>query len=82
MNRILKAAAITLLSADLVRLCIGVMVFNVIALALPLSFLVRLCGDRTLLGDRANGRVRTALMWALTGSILVAGLAGMAQFLG
>jgi Mn2+/Fe2+ NRAMP family transporter len=53
---VIPAAAVALLSADLVRLCVGAMVFNVIILALPLAFLVRLTSDRELLGDLANSR--------------------------
>jgi Mn2+/Fe2+ NRAMP family transporter len=78
---VLPAAALVLLSADLVRLCIGAMVFNVIVLALPLGFLVRLTSDRKLLGDLANSRRHAALLWLLTGVILLAGVFGMVQYL-
>jgi len=57
-------------SADLVRLCIEAMVFNVIVLALPLAFIVRLSGDRELLGDLANSRVHSAVLWLLTAAVL------------
>jgi Mn2+/Fe2+ NRAMP family transporter len=57
------------------------MVFNVIVLALPLSFLVRLTSDRELLGDLVNSRRHTVTLWALTAVLLVAGVVGMVQFL-
>jgi Mn2+/Fe2+ NRAMP family transporter len=78
---VVPAAAVALLSADLVRLCIEVMVFNVIILALPLAFLVRLTSDRGLLGDLANSRPRAALLWTVTGGLLAAGTFGMIQYL-
>ena len=68
---VLPAAAVALLSADLVRLCVGAMVFNVIVLALPLAFLVRLTSDRVLLGDLANSRRHTP---ALQSQCVSAGL--------
>jgi Mn2+/Fe2+ NRAMP family transporter len=78
---VIPAAAVALLSADLVRLCIGVMVFNVIVLALPLAFLVRLTSDRELLGDLANSRARAAVLWGVTIGLLGCGTYGMVQFL-
>jgi len=78
---VLPAAGVALVSADLVRLCIGAMVFNVIVLALPLAFIVRLSGDRELLGDLANSRRHTALLWAMTAVVLGAGVFGMFQYL-
>jgi Mn2+/Fe2+ NRAMP family transporter len=78
---VLPAAVVALTSADLVRLCIEVMVFNVIVLALPLAFLVRLTSDRGLLGDLANSRRHSAVLWLLTAALLAAGLFGMFQYL-
>jgi Mn2+/Fe2+ NRAMP family transporter len=78
---VLPAAAVALFSRDLVRVCVGAMVFNVIVLALPLSFLVRLTSDRELLGDLVNSRRHTAVLWALTIVLLAAGVFGMFQFL-
>jgi Mn2+/Fe2+ NRAMP family transporter len=78
---VVPAAAVVLFSADLVRVCIGAMVFNVIVLVLPLSFLVRLTSDRELLGDLANSTFRAALLWVATASLLVCGVYGMYQFL-
>jgi Mn2+/Fe2+ NRAMP family transporter len=57
------------------------MVFNVIVLALPLAFLVRLTGDRELLGDLANSRRHSAVLWAMTATLLLAGVYGMFQYL-
>ena len=78
---VVPAAAVALFSRDLVQLCIGAMVFNVVVLALPLSFLVLLTSDRSLLGDLANSRAHAAFLWAMTVVILLAGTFGMVQFL-
>jgi Mn2+/Fe2+ NRAMP family transporter len=78
---VIPAAVVALASADLVRLCIAAMVFNVIVLALPLAFIVRLTGDRELLGDLANSRRHSALLWVLTAVVLASGLFGMVQYL-
>lgn len=78
---VIPAAVVALTSADLVRLCIAAMVFNVIVLALPLAFIVQLTGDRDLLGDLANSRRHSALLWVLTGVVLASGLFGMVQYL-
>jgi Mn2+/Fe2+ NRAMP family transporter len=78
---VLPAAVVVLASADLVRLAVGAMVFNVIVLALPLAFLVRLTSDRDLLGDLANSRRHTALLWVLTAVLLACGVVGMAEFI-
>jgi Mn2+/Fe2+ NRAMP family transporter len=78
---VLPAAALTLLSRDLVQLCIGAMVFNVIVLALPLAFLVKLTSDRDLLGDLVNSTRRSAVLWATTVVLLVCGTYGMWQYL-
>jgi Mn2+/Fe2+ NRAMP family transporter len=78
---VLPAAVVVLFSADLVRVAVGAMVFNVIVLALPLAFLVRLTSDRDLLGELANSRRQTALLCFLTVGLLVCGLVGMAEFL-
>ncbi|HEY5486412.1 MAG TPA: divalent metal cation transporter [Candidatus Limnocylindrales bacterium] len=78
---VLPAAVVVLASADLVRVAVGAMVLNVIVLALPLAFLVRLTSDRDLLGDLANSRRRTALLCVLTAVLLVCGVVGMAEFL-
>jgi Mn2+/Fe2+ NRAMP family transporter len=78
---VLPAAAVVLFSSDLVRLCVGSMVFNVVMLALPLAFLVRLTSDRELLGDLANSRPRAALLWTVTVVLLASGIFGMYQYL-
>jgi Mn2+/Fe2+ NRAMP family transporter len=78
---VIPAAAVVLFSADFVRLCVGAMVFNVVVLALPLAFLIRLTSDRELLGDLANSRPRAALLWSVTVLLLAAGTLGMIQYL-
>jgi Mn2+/Fe2+ NRAMP family transporter len=78
---VIPAAAVVLLSSDMVRLCVGAMVFNVIILALPLAFLVRLTSDRDLLGDLANSRPRAVLLWVVVAALLASGVFGMFQYL-
>jgi Mn2+/Fe2+ NRAMP family transporter len=78
---VIPAAALVLFSSDFVRLCVGVMVFNVIVLALPLAFLVRMTSDRDLLGDLVNSRARAALLWFVTLVLLGSGVFGMYQYL-
>jgi Mn2+/Fe2+ NRAMP family transporter len=78
---VIPAAAVVLVSPDLVRLCVGSMVFNVVVLALPLAFLVRLTSDRELLGDLANSRPHTALLWVVTLVLLACGVFGMIEYL-
>jgi Mn2+/Fe2+ NRAMP family transporter len=78
---VIPAAFVALFSPDLVRLCIGAMVFNVVVLALPLAFLVRLTSDRDLLGDLANSTFRAAVLWGVTALLLVSGVFGMYQYL-
>ena len=80
-SRCIPAAAVVLVSADFVRLCVGAMVFNVVVLALPLSFLVLLTSDRELLGDLANSRPRAAVLWAVTVVLLASGIFAMVQYL-
>jgi len=78
---VLPAAVVVLASGDLVRVAVGAMVFNVIALALPLAFLVRLTSDRELLGDLANSPRHTVLLWLLTAVLLICGVVAMAEYL-
>jgi Mn2+/Fe2+ NRAMP family transporter len=78
---VLPAAAVALLSRDLVKVCVGAMVFNVIVLALPLAFLVRLTSDRELLGDLANSRLQTVVLWVVVAALLASGTFGMVQYL-
>ena len=78
---VLPAAAIVLLSHDLADLAVGAMVFNVVVLALPLAFLIRLTSDRELLGPLANSRRYAAVLWVLAAALLIAGTYGMVQFL-
>jgi Mn2+/Fe2+ NRAMP family transporter len=71
---IVPAAGIALLATNLVSVVIGAMVLNVVVLAIPLAFLIRLSGDQGLLGELANSARRTALLWGLTGILLALGL--------
>jgi Mn2+/Fe2+ NRAMP family transporter len=71
---VVPAALVALLARDLVTVIIDAMILNVVVLAIPLTFLVRMAGDRTILGELANGRVRSALCWAVTVGLLALGL--------
>ena len=78
---VVPAAAVVLFSADLVKLCVAAMVFNVVILALPLAFLVRLTSDRTVVGDLASSRFRAAVLWLVVAGLLTSGVLGMIQYL-
>ena len=78
---VIPAAAVVLFSADLVRLCVGAMVFNVVILALPLAFLVRLTSDREVVGDLASSRFRATVLWLVVAGLLASGVFGMIQYL-
>ncbi|HXQ96544.1 MAG TPA: NRAMP family divalent metal transporter [Candidatus Acidoferrales bacterium] len=71
---IVPAALIALWARNLVTVVIDAMILNVVVLAIPLAFLVRMAGDRTILGDLANGPLRSALCWAVTAGLLAMGL--------
>ncbi len=71
---ILPAAAVALLASDLVAVVVNAMVLNVLALAVPLTFLIRLSSDRSVVGDLANSRQRQALLWAITAALLILGV--------
>ena len=79
---VVPAAAVALLAQDLVAVVVGAMILNVVVLAIPLTFLVRLSSDRTLLGPLANSRPRAALLWALTAGLLGLGLTSALGLLG
>jgi len=75
---VMPAALVALLAPNLERLVIGAMVLNVVVLAIPLAFLVRLSSDRALLGSLANSRRRATLLWTVTVGLLALGLVGVA----
>ena len=71
---IVPAAIVALVAQDLVAVVVQAMVLNVVVLAIPLAFLIRLSGDRSVLGDLVNSARRTALLWGLTTGLLALGL--------
>jgi Mn2+/Fe2+ NRAMP family transporter len=79
---IVPAAIVALLAQNLVSVVIDAMVLNVVVLAIPLAFLIRLSGDTSLLGGLANSRRRTMLLWVLTATLLGLGLWSAASVLG
>ena len=74
----MPAALIALLAPSLGAVVLGAMILNVVVLAVPLTFLVRLSSDREVLGSLANSRRRATVLWAVAGGLLLLGLAGMA----
>jgi Mn2+/Fe2+ NRAMP family transporter len=71
---VLPAALVALWAQNLVAVVIDAMILNVVVLAIPLAFLVRMAGDRTILGELANSPLRSALCWAVTAGLLAMGL--------
>ena len=71
---VVPAALVALLARDLITVVIDAMILNVVVLAIPLAFLVRLSGDQAVLGALANGPVRTAISWAVTLGLLAMGV--------
>ena len=71
---VLPAALVALWAQNLVAVVIDAMILNVVVLAIPLAFLVRMAGDRTILGELANGPLRSALCWTVTAGLLAMGL--------
>lgn len=71
---VVPAAVIALVAADLVSVVIDAMILNVLVLLIPLTFLVRLSGDRALLGPLAASRRYSAGLWVMTAGMLAFGL--------
>lgn len=72
---VVPAAIIAVMAQNLVDVVIDAMILNVLVLVVPLTFLVRLSGDRALLGPLAASRRHSALLWMVTISLLAVGLA-------
>jgi Mn2+/Fe2+ NRAMP family transporter len=79
---VVPAAVVALLAQDLVAVVFEAMILNVVVLAIPLTFLVRLSSDRRVLGPLVNSRRRSALLWALTAGLLGLGLTSAFGLLG
>ena len=71
---VVPGAVVALLARDLITVVIDAMILNVVVLAIPLAFLVRLSGDRAVLGALANGPIRTSISWAVTLGLLAMGV--------
>jgi Mn2+/Fe2+ NRAMP family transporter len=74
---VIPAAIIALVAQNLVNVVIDAMILNVVVLAIPLAFLVRLSSDRELLGSLANSPGRRVLLWTITIGLLAFGLLGI-----
>lgn len=71
---VVPAAMVALVAQDLVSIVIDAMILNVLVLVIPLTFLVRLSGDRALLGPLAASPRYSAVLWAMTAGLLALGL--------
>lgn len=71
---VVPAAIVALVAQDLVSVVIDAMILNVLVLVIPLTFLVRLSGDRALLGPLAASRRYSAVLWVMTAGLLALGL--------
>ena len=74
---VIPAAIVALVAQNLVNVVIDAMILNVVVLAIPLAFLVRLSSDRELLGSLANSPSRRVLLWTITAGLLAFGLLGI-----
>jgi Mn2+/Fe2+ NRAMP family transporter len=79
---VVPAAIVALVAQDLVSVVIDAMILNVIALVIPLTFLVRLSGDRTLLGPLAASRGYSLMLWLMTGGLLAMGIVSVIGLVG
>lgn len=80
---VVPAALLALFAPNLLGVVLGAMILNVVVLVVPLSFLVRLSSDRTVLGSLANSPRRAVVLWTVTGGLVLLGLAGLvAQVMG
>jgi len=79
---VIPAACLVLLAPNLLDLAVNAMILNVVVLAVPLGFLVRLSSDRALLGSFANSRPRAIVLWVVTGGLLAIGLVAAGQTVG
>jgi Mn2+/Fe2+ NRAMP family transporter len=79
---VVPAAVVALVAPDLVSVVIDAMILNVVALVIPLTFLVRLSGDRALLGPLAASRGYSLMLWLMTGGLLAIGIASVIGLVG
>lgn len=79
---VIPAAIIALVAENLVSVVIDAMILNVLVLVIPLTFLVRLSGDRALLGSLAASRRYSAVLWAMTAGLLALGLTSFIGMIG
>lgn len=79
---VVPAAVVALWASQLLTLVLDAMILNVVALAVPLAFLIRLSADRGLLGARASSRTRSTVLWILWALLLSAGVLSLSHMLG
>ena len=74
---VVPAALVVLLAPSLGELVLGAMIVNVVVLAIPLVFLIRLSSDPAVVGSFVNSRRRAVVLWTLTIGLLVLGVAAL-----
>ena len=75
--QVVPAAVVALVAQDLRTVVIEAMILNVVVLVIPLTFLVRLSSDRSLLGPLATSRLYTTVLWTMVACLLALGLVGL-----
>ena len=79
---VVPAAIVALVAQDLVSVVIDAMILNVLVLVVPLMFLVRLSGDRSVLGPLAASPRYSAVLWVMTLGLLTLGVSSLAGMIG
>ena len=75
---VIPGALVVLFLPDLIGLALGVMVFNVFAVAIPLVFIILLASNRGIMGSHAISWKRKVALWSSTTLILAFGVVSLA----
>jgi Mn2+/Fe2+ NRAMP family transporter len=74
---VVPAALVVLFAPSLGELVLGAMIVNVVVLAIPLVFLIRLSSDPAVVGSFVNSRRRAFVLWTVTIGLLILGFAAL-----
>ncbi len=78
---VIPAALIIIFTKELANLILGIMVFNAIALAIPVYLLIHVTSRKEVVGDYAISRVRTLALYVITTLIIISGIYAMVRSL-